>query len=448
MPNDADIAPPTPASSLRRALAPVGWALYLAASWTWCIGMFLPVLLVRDHGVLGFLVFALPNCLGAAAMGWVLARGDRADPTDRSARIVRTHRGALAAFSAVTIAFHVFFLVWLATWIRLYLPPPAGPLGTSTAAILLLLATLVGGAVLVARGLAVRYAALVWCVSAAFLVALVLSPNGVAPPATAYFDAPDPAAIRGLLWLAPVCVFGFLLCPYLDGTFHLAAQRCAQTSGVSGTRAAFTVGFLVFFAAMILCTLLYAGFFAAVFDADDSTRPSLTRPLAVLLMAHLICQAMFTVQVHHDRYQTLTRPLPDAPADPTPATPPGPAPVWAIPALWALCLVAGLAAYFWRTYTIPATPGLTSGEAVYRVFMSFYGLVFPAYVYLLAIPLGGPHADRPSRRTRLLVFAVAVVLAAPAYWTGFLARDFGYLALGLGIVLVARVPLILLARRR
>lgn len=51
----------------------LGWAAYLACSWTWCIGMFLPVLLVRDYGVWGFVVFAVPNVVGAGAMGWVLS---------------------------------------------------------------------------------------------------------------------------------------------------------------------------------------------------------------------------------------------------------------------------------------------------------------------------------------------------------------------------------------
>src|ERR1051325_4731620 len=53
-----------------------GWAIYLGMSWTWCIGMFLPVLLVRDYGVWASVVFAVPNVLGAAAMGWVLSRDD------------------------------------------------------------------------------------------------------------------------------------------------------------------------------------------------------------------------------------------------------------------------------------------------------------------------------------------------------------------------------------
>src|SRR6266404_3216610 len=52
----------------------LGWAVFLAVSWTWCIGMFLPVLLVRDYGLWGWIVFAVPNMIGAAAMGWVMHR--------------------------------------------------------------------------------------------------------------------------------------------------------------------------------------------------------------------------------------------------------------------------------------------------------------------------------------------------------------------------------------
>ena len=68
--------------------------------------MLLPVLLVRELGVIGWIVFAIPNVIGAAAMGWVLR-----DP-DSSRRIVEAHGPACRAFSAVTIAFHVFFVLW------------------------------------------------------------------------------------------------------------------------------------------------------------------------------------------------------------------------------------------------------------------------------------------------------------------------------------------------
>ena len=61
-----------PAAAFSSARRVAGWAVFLAMSWTWCIGMFLPVLLLRDLGLGGFLVFAIPNILGAAAMGWLL----------------------------------------------------------------------------------------------------------------------------------------------------------------------------------------------------------------------------------------------------------------------------------------------------------------------------------------------------------------------------------------
>src|SRR5205814_8241141 len=81
----------------------LGWAIYLGMSWTWCIGMFLPVLIMREYGIAGWFVFAIPNVLGAAAMGWILK-----DST-RSYSVALAHEHATAAFSLLTIAFHAFF---------------------------------------------------------------------------------------------------------------------------------------------------------------------------------------------------------------------------------------------------------------------------------------------------------------------------------------------------
>src|SRR5438105_14859391 len=106
-----DSAPPSspssildPPSSILRAVL---WAIFLACSWTWCIGMFLPVLLVRDYGVWGWIVFAIPNILGAAAMGWVIRS------PEQSRSIVAVHQPAIVIFSTVTAAFQVFFAAWI-----------------------------------------------------------------------------------------------------------------------------------------------------------------------------------------------------------------------------------------------------------------------------------------------------------------------------------------------
>src|SRR5688572_9226592 len=82
-------------------------ATFLAASWTWVIGMFLPVLLVREYGVWAWVIFAIPNCVGAAAMGWTLRT-----PV-QSRDMVDAHAVACRAFSLVTIAFHVFVVGWI-----------------------------------------------------------------------------------------------------------------------------------------------------------------------------------------------------------------------------------------------------------------------------------------------------------------------------------------------
>src|SRR4029079_12427203 len=87
-------------------LGVLGWAAYLACSWTWCIGMFLPVLLVRDYGIWGVVVFAVPHVVGAGAIGRVLR--SRAS----AARVLASHKKACVAFSIVTVLFQAFFYGW------------------------------------------------------------------------------------------------------------------------------------------------------------------------------------------------------------------------------------------------------------------------------------------------------------------------------------------------
>ena len=66
--------------------------------------MWLPVILLRDLGPWSFVVFALPNVIGAAAMGWVIPTADAAE------RLAREHAGACRLFSVVTYLFQCFVL--------------------------------------------------------------------------------------------------------------------------------------------------------------------------------------------------------------------------------------------------------------------------------------------------------------------------------------------------
>lgn len=398
------MAAPTP--SIFRTL---GWGAYLGVSWTWCIGMFLPVLLMRDFGVWAFGVFAIPNVVGAAAMGWVLRT--RAS----SESLVAEHRTACGLFSAVTIAFHLSVLVWLSSLVDELDARSRWLVGAA------LLGGLLGALPAAARR--------VWLVSPVlfFVASLLAAGNYVMGDRLAearYLGVPGSHGMypaTQLAWLAPVCVFGFALCPYLDLTFHRARQAFdTRRAGV-----AFGVGFGVFFFAMILFTLLYArtiisGYAGAVGAA-----------ILLPVVLHFVAQASFTCVVHAGEVCRLD----------------GRRRVVAM----AGGVVLAAAGYMMSGTRDPladvASGVMTLGETMYRGFMAFYGLAFPAYAWLCMLPTRDGHAGLGGARGRrkLIVWCAAVALATPCYWMGFIERETWWLAPGLGIVLAARV--LVLARR-
>jgi hypothetical protein len=362
------------------------WAAFLACSWTWCIGMFLAVVLLRDFGIWGFLVLAVPIVVGAAALGWVVPSRERA------LSLLARHRLAIACFSSVTIAFHVYWLAWIGSW-----APGALGLGRPIVAGVLAVAGL--GLFLfntVSRRALVAAAVPLWILSAVLLSQTVL-PGRVGP------SAPPAADERGLLWLAPVMIFGFALCPYLVGTFLTA--RAALAPGRA--KAAFGLGFGVLFLAMIVGTVLYAPLL------DPTLGGAVAAPwIGAALLVHMLLQAAYTVSVHR-RMSTLSALHPAG--------------------LCALLLVAAFGAVLASGPVFHA--GLTAGEVGYRAFLGFYGLIFPAYVWLVMIPGRAPVAA--GRRIR--VFAGAVGIALPMYWMGFIERQEFFLAPGLLVVLLARL---------
>ena len=357
--------------------------------------MFLPVLLVRDYGLWAWFVFAIPNVVGAAAMGWVLR------DADASLRLQTKHLPAVVAFSLGTIAFHVFFLFCIAG-------PIAGswfvvPIALLSMLLAWLLSHHVHGGWLIA-------AAVVLAVSVAALVVLGFS-RAIALPAQQ-----GQLPTLNILWLLPVCVFGFLLCPYLDVTFHRARQALGPADG----RLAFGVGFGGFFLLMIVITLLYAPLLivrgAALRDVDAA--PPAT--FAVWIVAiHMAVQAGFTM-VAHGRYAG--RRLEALGMEMT-----------TIFVLAALGLLIGAMIVSSRVIDYR---GLSGPELAYRFFMAFYGLVFPAYVWICMVPTRA--SDTVPRRA-IVTFAAATLIAAPMFWMGFIERRMFWLVPGVAIVLLAQL---------
>ncbi|MCH2141562.1 MAG: hypothetical protein MK077_00995 [Phycisphaerales bacterium] len=215
---------------MSQASRSLGWALYATSSWTWCIGMFLPVLLMQWFGWSGFLLIALPNCIGAAAMGLLLGS------PEASRQFCARHATLMKWFEKVTIGFHLVFLAIIGRW---WLDPEG-----HLAIWLLPLA-----AITIASALSI--APRQWWPA---MGAIAFACGGLV-----VFNAnqPDVAvvwtgtrSIMDLGWMAPIFCIGFILCPWLDGPFHRARQE------TDGPWSSLILG--IAFACMLLVTASYS----------------------------------------------------------------------------------------------------------------------------------------------------------------------------------------------
>ena len=356
------------------------WGVYLAMSWTWCIGMYLPVILVRDYGVWAWVIFAIPNVIGAAAMGWILKDHD-------SQSMVVAHGRIIKLFSVVTAAFQIFF----ALWIFEQMSASGAELITLVFALVVLRAC--------RRDLDVQSLAGVVFLASMVTMVFEFMQGAVGRP----YPVPlKSGTVLDLLSLAPVSFFGFLLCPYLDPTFHHARQQLHTHHA----RAAFTVGFGFFFLLMIVYSLLYAKLFEL--GSIYSQRAG--------VIAHWIFQLGFTIGLHwfgiHREGERQHR-----------------SKIWATVGI---SFVIGVVAF---SITLIGPNGL-DGEIIYRFFMGFYGLAFPAYVWLCMLPGSG---RRVPTQKQWAVLGVTILVALPMYWLGFVEKRMLWLIPGVTVVLLARL---------
>lgn len=347
--------------------------------------MFLPVLLIRDHGWAAWVLFAIPNVLGAAAMG-------RAVRGSEHAKALRdAHRLMIGVFSAVTIAFQAFFAASLV--LRASQDErPWWPVAAFFVGLLLANIDLSRREKDPWSGLMVWLGSLGLCGTAWWM----LTSGGQVPlpaPAGVTWESgqlgPVPLAGLGL-----VCLFGFLACPYLDATF----LRAREATGALGGRT-FAVGFLVFFLSMIMLTAGYAGLPWGVGTTAG-----------LLVGCHIALQLAYTIQAHAEELRRGTKPL---------------APVWVSP-VGILCgSVAALAtAHF---------GGVDGFEPVYRAFMGFYGLWFPTYVVgCMSATWSRP---RPPSGKAVALWVASCLAALPFLWVAFLQQGMNWAIVGVLVAL-------------
>jgi hypothetical protein len=342
--------------------------------------MILPALLLRDFGWWSLAVFLLPNAIGAAAMGTMLKNANAAQ------RLRLNHNKAVQWFSMVTIAFHLYVLSAIALSTAGF-PSTEGQMGV-----------LALGTILALVSLAVRRwlvsAFIVWLASIGLAFAYATTGSSVVLDNPQVFGG-EPS--RDLLLLTPVVVFGFALCPYLDATFLHARAATSPTAG----KVAFAFGFLVTFVIMIGFTVLYASTIAAGYAVGWR-----------LVLAHLAIQAGFTLAVHlrEAKLSVAQRGV-----------------------TLGLTIAALAALWFLPTGPLPWADNMLAWEVVYRLFMSAYGLFFPAYVLFAVVP--DAMKMGPLTRAARAVFVVTIAAVLPLYTLGFIARQEQWLPLALGLVL-------------
>ena len=391
-----------------RAILP---ACYLAASWTWVIGMWLPVYLTRDFGWPGFVVFAVPNVIGATAVG-VAFRPRRGLAAAPAQAFFERHRGAIHWFSFATICLQLYFCGVLAREHLTELPgAPMGSVSMSMAGVVVL-------AIIVACmpiRIALAAAALVIAASIGCAVGAVLTadelPAFALPPLR---GEATQASFLPLVLTAPAIWLGFLACPHLDATILRIRRDAPDPTGLY----AFIMGFFGFFLLMILMTLGYAGRLL-----QDGT-------LSPFIVGHILLQASFTMGVHAramvtgSAFRKFNKHVERL----------GPARRRIAFALFALALMPALGTAA-RDMRLPFTrPGYSSVRMLYDSFMALYAIVFPAYLWICTVPK--TPAARSSKRARLTGFGVACMIALPGLALGVIGPFDWAIPVGVGAVLV------------
>lgn len=247
----------------------IGWPLLLACGWTWCIGMYLPVLLLDRFGWPALFAFTIPNVLGVILFGRFMKS------VAQSRAFVRRYQPLLVGFSLVTIAFHVFFLSWI--W--------AYEFNCDTYVSLIPSIIIVIFAYLL-RVLSDQY--MRWFAFVVYLISLTLmsltiiqvmflhGSDGTIIYRTSKETFTDENSFQWMFAALPM-LFGFLLCPYADLSFHRAYQKVG--GGQAGASTFLMFGF--FFLIMVVFTVIY-GFYG----------------FNKWIAMHLVVQSLFTITLH------------------------------------------------------------------------------------------------------------------------------------------------------
>lgn len=361
----------------------LSWAVFLASSWTWCIGMFFPALLYRDFGSISWWLFTIPNIIGAASVPWILKN------ETHSADFTKRHDKASFVFSVVTISFQCFFVGWLMSCLRWEM------VLALSAIILLMFVTAKSERQLRGWGMAI------WIISFSAFI-FFLNQHGAA---LTLIEPIISNPTLNLIGLGSVFLMGFAFCPYLDLTFHKARRQFPSSTA----KWVFGFGFLFFFLIMLVFTSAYSSSVLHVFF--NSNAVLIDAGISAVLI-HMALQATFTAIAHRQCATELTQ-TPIKNVIPLTAS---------ASFILALALQRGFVAL-----------GFDVRELIYINFIAFYGFMAPTYLWIYTLK------NQPNNIKSF--FLATIFISAPFFTVGFLSGNgkLGYLSLiGFLIVFASR----------
>jgi len=302
-------------------------------------------------------MFAIPNVIGCTLFGYIVRT------PERSKTLVEKYSRAMSLFAIVTITFHTFFIT-----ILLLMHDVTFLLNDKE---LILTTFFIPAGILVGGAVLAILPSRIWPILAAIIWGISLLIGFGLLPLDAEIIQTKPW--QDVLWLTPITTFGFLLCPYLDPTFHRAIQS-------SPSKHAFGV-FGITFAAMIAMTCLY----------HNVILETITWGIGI----HLVMQTIFTIGAHVKEGIILSNKVHGK---------------WFVSA----ALIAGMIAIgiAHRPHTLEE--GLIND---YLRFFVFYGLVFPGLVSTFMV------TRLPFTTKRVIAFSIIALVSLPLLERGYIGES-------------------------
>lgn len=317
--------------------------------------MWLPIVLLGMYGWPGFWLFAIPNVIGCAAMGYLVKS------RKHSQALVAKHRGPMRWFSVATIAYQLFFLAFIfgsQGWL----------LGMGEGTLLALIVPVIAFAIAIAASFLPRPA---WpWLGALVFVATMVTWGFVGTGSMEQIENEGAAEPLELWPLAPLIILGFLACPWLDPTFHRARQ-CTPS------RHAFGVFGLTFFAVLLFVTSYF----------------HVTTPDPWKLILWFFCyQTIFTMSAHLREIRLLAA-----------------VNAWGSSVFLSACPVIGIVIGYSLWLLCCKAIATAWLDDTYLRFLALYGLVFPAWI--LAFMLGRGRWTAGNMILLLIGLVIAMSLA-------------------------------------